>query len=268
MVLERCFVRAGNVLAIVLVFLLLATWGCGRPASPQTRTETARPYELVLVDERIVFGKDDITIHLVVRDLGVRKMIAPDLYWGLSLVWDGKEYERDPKYKGNWNGPWEIIPRTAWRTGISVSAYRVPPDVLTPGRHVLSVKDEFSESNAVTIFIETAKKTVPASRPQESPSRQLIRAIRQVEDEHRGQDLAALKAKVAAVAKGIISAHGMESLADEELRVKDDAYPVKLLVKDGVVTFDGDTRIWRLYPEIVNGQVISVRVTYIEICRD
>jgi hypothetical protein len=79
------------------------------------------------------------------------------LYWGLSVVWDGKEYRRDPKHIGSWNGPWEIMPKTAWRTGFSLSEYLVPVEVLTAGRHTIALKDAAAESNTLTVFIEKTK---------------------------------------------------------------------------------------------------------------
>lgn len=46
--------------------------------------------------DRVVFDKaNTISMEVVIRNLGVKKMIAPELWWGLSVVWDGKEYERE-----------------------------------------------------------------------------------------------------------------------------------------------------------------------------
>jgi hypothetical protein len=121
-------------------------------------TRSSSPYEIVLEGEKVVFDKaESVSIQITVRDLGVKKMIAPDLYWGLSVVWDGREYKRDPKYIGNWNGPWEIIPKTAWRTGFSLSEYLVPVEVLTAGGHTIALKDASAESNTLTVFIEKTK---------------------------------------------------------------------------------------------------------------
>jgi hypothetical protein len=105
-----------------------------------------------------VFDKaESISSQMVIRDLGVKKMIAPDLFWGLSVVWDGKEYKRDPKWIGDWNGQSEIIPKTAWSTTFSLSEYLVPSKVLTPGRHTVALKDAFAKSNTLTVFIEKSK---------------------------------------------------------------------------------------------------------------
>ncbi len=112
---------------------------------------------MVLVGEHVVFDKaESVTSQVIVRNLGVKKLIAPELYWVLSVVWDGKEYKRDPN-KRAWNGPWEIIPKTAWRTGFSLSEYLVPADLLTAGRHTIALNDAFAESNTLTVFIEKAR---------------------------------------------------------------------------------------------------------------
>jgi hypothetical protein len=83
-----------------------------------------------------------------------------DAVWfgrGLSVVWDDKEYKRDPKQIGVWNGPGEIIPKGAWRTRFSLSEYLVPAGVLTAGRHTIALKDASVESNTLTVFIEKTK---------------------------------------------------------------------------------------------------------------
>ncbi len=122
------------------------------------QTTSSLPYEVVLDAEGVVFEKVEVAnINLTVRDLGVRKMIAPDLFWGLTMVWDGKAYQRDPKYVGNWNGPWEILPRTAWKAVCSPTEYLLPKEVLSPGRHTIALRDAFAESNTLTIFIEPKK---------------------------------------------------------------------------------------------------------------
>jgi len=115
------------------------------------------PYEIVLHGERVVFDKaESVSIQITIRNLGMRKLIAPDLYWGVSVIWDGKEYKRDPKHTGRWkwNGPGEVSPKTAWRTGFSLSEYLVPAEVLTAEPHTVALKDAFAESNTLTVFIE------------------------------------------------------------------------------------------------------------------
>jgi len=112
-------------------------------------------YEIVLEGETVVFDRaESVSIQITIRNLGMKNLHAPDLYWGLSVVWDGKEYKRDPKYIGAWNGIGEIIPKGWLRTGFSLSDYLVPTDVLTAGRHTIALKDAFAESNTLTVFIE------------------------------------------------------------------------------------------------------------------
>ena len=133
----------------IIAFILLLALAMSGDA-----TGASAPYEIVLEGETVVFDKaETVSCRMVIRDLGVKKVIAPDLYWGLSVVWDGKEYKRDPN-KRAWNGPWEIIPKTAWGTGFSLSEYLVPTEVLTAEPHTVALKDAFAESNTLTVFIE------------------------------------------------------------------------------------------------------------------
>lgn len=144
---------------ILIMVLALAVVSVALATSDKVQKQ-ANPYELILIDDKVVFDEPNkISMKLLVRDLGVKKMIAPHLYWALSLEWDGKKYVRDAKAPRVWSGPWEIIPKTAWRTGISFSKYHLPSEALTPGKHVLLVKDGFAKSNSVTIFIKEREET-------------------------------------------------------------------------------------------------------------
>ena len=154
-----------SLLNIGLLLLSLAS------ASFGNSSKSAPPYEIVLDTEKVVFNEDDgISIQIVIRDLGTQKMIAPHLYWGLSVVWDAKEHKRDPNQRTAWNGPWEIIPKTAWRTAFSLSEYLVPAKALTAGRHTIALKDAFAESNTLTVFIEPKIKLAPLPLRLPAPS--------------------------------------------------------------------------------------------------
>ncbi len=119
------------------------------------RTGSPAPYEIVLKGENVVYeNAESVSIQIIVRNLGMKTLIAPDLYWGLSVLWDGKEYKRDPKHMLLWDGHAEILPKTALRTRFSLSEYLVPAEALTAGRHTIALKDAFAESNTLTVFIE------------------------------------------------------------------------------------------------------------------
>ena len=95
---------------------------------------------------------------LLVRNVGDAKLrAAPEWYWGLKLVWDGKNFDRDPQHKTAWNGPAEVLPRSAWRARISLAEYQVPPELLAEGRHTMAVSDRGTKSNVVTLTIRKAK---------------------------------------------------------------------------------------------------------------
>jgi len=137
---------------VVSLLLALTLALSGKPSG------SPAPYEIVLQGDRVVFDpSESVSSRIIVRDLGVKKMIAPDLYHGLSVVWDGKVYKRDPNRQLPWNGPSEIIPKTAWGTGFSLSEFPVPAGALTLGRHTVALKDANAESNTITVFIEKTK---------------------------------------------------------------------------------------------------------------
>src|SRR6266508_1049375 len=137
--------------------LLLAAFSFVKSNSPAADVFQKAPssLELVLIDDHVVFSTaTNISMELIFRNVGEEKMKPYDLLLGLSVVWDGEEYKRDPKHIGPWNGPWEITPKTAWRNRISLSDFLIPPKVLTAGRHAVAVRDGSAGSNTQTVFIE------------------------------------------------------------------------------------------------------------------
>src|SRR5689334_13606486 len=61
-----------------------------------------KAYEIILIGEKVVFGSQEtVTSQVILRDLGVKKVRLPNLLFGLSVVWDGKEYSHNPEH-----GPW------------------------------------------------------------------------------------------------------------------------------------------------------------------
>jgi archaellum component FlaG (FlaF/FlaG flagellin family) len=126
---------------------------------PENENQAAAVTEIILDPARVAFeSAANVTSTLLVRNVGDAKLqAAPEWYWGLVLVWDGKEYERDPQHKTAWNGPAEILPRSAWRSGISLSEYRVPAERLSDGRHTMGLRSGKTNSNVVSITIGKAK---------------------------------------------------------------------------------------------------------------
>jgi hypothetical protein len=137
--------------------LFLAAFIFVKSTSPAADVVQKSPssLELVLIDDHVVFSTaTNISMEMIFRNVGEEKMKPYDLLLGLSVVWDGEEYKRDPKHIGPWNGPWEITPKTAWRNRISLSEFLIPSRLLTSGRHTVAVRDASSESNILTVFIE------------------------------------------------------------------------------------------------------------------
>jgi len=111
--------------------------------------------ELVLTDDHVVFSTaTNISMEMIFRNVGEEKMKPYDLLLGLSVVWDGKEYGRDPRQYVAYNGLLEFGPKSGWRNRISLSAFLIPSRLLTSGRHTVAVRDASAESNILAVFIE------------------------------------------------------------------------------------------------------------------
>jgi len=144
--------------------LLLASFIFFKSTSPAADVVQKAPssLELVLIDEHVVFSTaTKISMEMIFRNVGEEKMKPYDLLLGLSVVWDGGEYKRDPRHIGPWNGPWEITPKTAWRNRISLSDSLIPPKLLTSGRHTVAVRDAFGSrkpapSHVVSCWIHSS----------------------------------------------------------------------------------------------------------------
>ena len=137
--------------------LLLAAVIFVKSTSPAADVVQKAPssLELVLIDDHVVFSTaTNISMEMIFRNVGEEKMKPYDLLLGLSVVWDGKEYRRDPKRYITYNGSLEFGPKLGWRNRVSLSDFLIPPKVLTAGRHTVAVRDASSESNILTVFIE------------------------------------------------------------------------------------------------------------------
>ena len=137
--------------------LLLAAFSLVKSTSPAADVVQKAPssLELVLIDDHVVFSTaTNISMEMIFRNVGEEKMKPYDLLLGLSVVWDGKEYGRDPKQYVAYNGLLEFGPKSGWRNRISLSAFLIPSRLLTSGRHTVAVRDASAESNILAVFIE------------------------------------------------------------------------------------------------------------------
>lgn len=137
--------------------LLLAAFSVVKSTSPAADVVQKAPgsLELVLIDDHVVFSTaTNISMEMIFRNVGEEKMKPYDLLLGLSVVWDGKEYGRDPKQYVAYNGLLECGPKSGWRNRIALSEFLIPPKLLTPGRHTVAVRAGFAGSNTQTVFIE------------------------------------------------------------------------------------------------------------------
>jgi hypothetical protein len=142
-----------SLIICLLSLLPLAVAISGNP------TESPAPYEIVLVGEKVVFDRaDKVSSDIVIRDLGrVRNILASAMYFGLSVVWDGKEYKRNRR--GPWNGPEVLFPKAGMRLDVLLKDFPVPAQSLADGPHTLALKDAMAKSNTLTIFIENARNS-------------------------------------------------------------------------------------------------------------
>jgi len=114
--------------------------------------------ELVLSDDHVVFTTaTNISMEMIFRNVGETNMNPYSLLVGLSVVVDGKEYQRDPKRVIFYNGVLFFQPKLGWRSRVSFSDFLIPPEALVSGRHMVALRDAGSESNTQTIFIEPRK---------------------------------------------------------------------------------------------------------------
>ena len=137
--------------------LLLAAFIFFKSTSPAADVVQKAPssLELVLIDEHVVFSTaTKISMEMIFRNVGEEKMKPYDLLLGLSVVWDGKEYGRDPKQFIAYNGSLEFGPKSGWRNRISLSEFLIPSGLSTSGRHTVAVRDGSAASNTQTVFIE------------------------------------------------------------------------------------------------------------------
>jgi len=114
-----------------------------------------KTYEVVLVGEKVEFLEENISSRLIIRNISDAEIDVIKIYFNFSLVWDGKPYAHDESF--DWNGASAILPKTSLNTSISINEYKIPKETLTPGRHTMSLKDEMTESNQLTIFIGKKK---------------------------------------------------------------------------------------------------------------
>jgi len=98
----------------------------------------------------------NITMEVTLRNVGEVNMEHIDLRFGLTVIWDGKEYRYCGKRTLGWMGDEYFSPKTAWWLRFPLSDY-IPPEALASGRHTIAVKDAGLESNILTTFIETDK---------------------------------------------------------------------------------------------------------------
>ena len=114
----RVIVHAKYSGPMCIELMKLAKKIAGDPTSPAADAvqKSSSSLEVVLIDDQVVFSTaTNISVEMIFRNVGKEKMKPYDLLLGLSVVWDGKEYGRDPKQFIAYNGLLESGPKSGWR---------------------------------------------------------------------------------------------------------------------------------------------------------
>ena len=99
----------------------------------------------------------EITMEVTFRNVGEVTMNCMDLLNGLTVIWDGKEYNHNHLTQFILAGFSKFPPKTVWQDKLALSLYDIPSEALASGRHTIAVKVSGLESNIVTIFIDPDK---------------------------------------------------------------------------------------------------------------
>ncbi len=135
-------------LAVLWVQVISLTALAGTPTP-------AKPLELVLIAPDVVFCEAATnSMEILARNVGEKTIVPNELLLRLSILWDAKEYGRNPNRPASlvYDGP-PLGPKGSMRIGISVDEFLMPQHALTPGWHTLAVRAEVAESNKVSVFV-------------------------------------------------------------------------------------------------------------------
>jgi hypothetical protein len=120
-----------------------------------------KPVEIVLSSHRVNFYPADPSrmMRILFRNVGETTLQPNDLLTGLSIVWDGKEYEKNPKRDpyAIYDGP-PFSPMGAFEIAYSPFDFLIPQEVLSPGWHTFAARTGNIDSNKVSVFILGTKK--------------------------------------------------------------------------------------------------------------
>jgi hypothetical protein len=96
-------------------------------------------------------------MQVLFRNVGEETRWSDKFITRLSVVWDGKEYQKNPKCDayGKSEGP-PFSPASSWGIPFSPFDFLIPQEALSSGWHTVAVRlDRLAvESNKVSIFIE------------------------------------------------------------------------------------------------------------------
>ncbi len=107
---------------------------------------------------------ENITFWLTLKNLTSEVIPGiPELIWSSRIIWDGKEYNRthgEDWSSPPWSGPAEIPPNAEIGFALGLSDYAVPKEILTVGKHNMTVKIKATTSNTIQIEVKGKKQRV------------------------------------------------------------------------------------------------------------
>ena len=158
-----------KIFTIILV-LIAVLFVESRTLADDARQASSNSLDLVLKCDEISFDRihnsvefntaTNISFEVSFRNFGEINLNALDLVYGLSVVWDGKEYMRDPKRgEDPFLGDKALKPYSTSKEVRSrrylLSRYLIPESKLTSGWHKFAVRSATAESNIRTISAES-----------------------------------------------------------------------------------------------------------------
>ena len=119
-----------------------------------------KPIEVVLSSHQVTFYAADPRrmMQLLFRNVGQETMWPDKFLTGLSIVWDGKEYQKNPKRDpyAVYDGP-AFSPRGSLEIPFSPLDFLIPQEALSAGWHTVAARTGHVDSNKVSVYIEVKK---------------------------------------------------------------------------------------------------------------
>jgi hypothetical protein len=146
---------------IFLSALCAVMLGTSAFADDQMPQRPPNPIEVVLISQQVTFHAADPRrmMQLLFRNVGEETVSPEKLLSGLSIVWDGKEYQKNPKRDPYiWSdGPDPIPLKGSFEIPFSPLDFLIPEEALSAGWHTIAARTGNLDSNNVSVLILVKK---------------------------------------------------------------------------------------------------------------